>query len=249
VKRPGKLIKIVFLFAAAYITGYGLFLMLREKVIKEKTPEAPETVIVSEFPFSSPEDLAAWDEKILAEGSTDYGFVEVEGAGCVRGASQDSASALYHKQRLSRERNPFISWEWKAEKFPSFGGAEALDKKANFDFVAQVYVIFDARFFLNSKAIQYVWTEGIPAGTVSQSPYTKNVMIKVLESGSSEEWKREERDIRKDFRELFGKELEKDVVAVSFMTDADSTDSTAEAFYRRIKIGYLAGIPERKEKP
>ena len=243
-KRPGKLLKIVSLLAAAYVVGYGLFLLLKGK----KPPEVGERTVVKEFSFQSPEDLGDWEEKVLAEGNTHYSFTELDGKKCVKASSEDSASALYYRQRLSCRLDPFISWDWKAGKFPSFNGKEAIDKKANFDFVAQVYVIFDARFFLNAKAIQYVWTKDVPAGTVSRSPYTKNVMIVVLESGESETWKHEERDIGKDYRELFGEDMAKDMVAVSFMTDADSTDSTAEAFYGNITIGYLGNTP-REDVP
>jgi hypothetical protein len=65
------------------------------------------------------------------------------------------------------------------------------------------------------------------------------VKLLVLESGPSEAWKHEDRDIAADYSTLFGGVLERDVVAVAFMTDADSTDSAASAYYRDVKIGYL----------
>ena len=55
----------------------------------------------------------------------------------------------------------------------------------------------------------------------------------------SEEWKHEERDIEEDYVELFGEKLDKDVVAISFMTDSDSTETASTAYYTDIKIGYL----------
>ncbi|MFH1665045.1 MAG: DUF3047 domain-containing protein [Candidatus Omnitrophota bacterium] len=205
----------------------------------EKAKTGPRQV-VKQFSFTSDKSLDEWEEKVLSRNSTDYKVTDDEGKGCIKAVSENSASTLFYRQKCFYTRDPFISWDWKVEKFPDRNGRENLTKKKSFDFAAQLYVVFHARIFLNAKAIQYVWTETLPVGTVAPSPYTKNVMVMVLESGNAGEWKHEERNIREDFRNLFGIELEKDVEAVSFMTDSDSTDSSAVAYYGDIKLGYLA---------
>ena len=234
-KRPGRYLIIVSLTAAVVITALGVCVFLRMK----KPPGIGRRETMKHFSFSSARDLGEWREKRLAQNSTEYGLTEHEGKACVKAVSEDSASALFYRQQLSCDRDPFISWDWKAEKFPSRKNKETLDKKAEFDFTAQVYVIFHARFFLNARAIQYVWTRDISVGASAASPYTKNVRLLVLESGESDQWKHEERNIKEDFRSLFGEEPEKDVSAISFMTDADSTDSDAAAYYSNIEFGYL----------
>ncbi|MGB2651012.1 MAG: DUF3047 domain-containing protein [Candidatus Omnitrophota bacterium] len=234
-KRPGIKIIAGFLVVAVIACACGAFILIK---MRSATQGAAGQTI-KHFSFSSPNEINEWEEKLLAHNNTSYTVTEHAGRKCVKGDGEDSASALYYRQRLSWKRHPFVSWDWKAESFPVRKKKEALNKKAEFDFVAQVYVIFYSRFFLSTKAIQYVWTEEIPAGTVSRSPYTKNVVLIVLESGLSEEWKHEERDIEEDYRELFGEELSKDVVAVSFMTDSDSTGTTSTAYYTNIEIGYL----------
>jgi hypothetical protein len=195
--------------------------------------------VIRHFTFQAPEDLKQLDSKLLGGNWTSYTVSEVDGKKCIKAVSDKSASTLVYEQDLSHSRNPFVSWEWKAEAFPARQEEEVLDRKKDFDFVAQFYVIFASKFFLNAKAIQYVWTESIPVGTTEPSPYTNNVKILVLESGPSDEWKREERDIRKDFEELFGEELTKDVAAIALMTDSDSTGTSAEAYWGDITIGYL----------
>ena len=242
-KRLGKPLIVFLLLVAVVIVAAGVYVLLNLK----KVPESGAREVVRQFSFSSANSLNEWDEKALSRKSTDYSVTEYDGKHCVKAVSDDSASALYYKQRLSCARNPFISWDWKAGKFPSRKTKEALKKKAEFDFAAQVYVIFYSRFFLNSKAIQYVWTEELPVGTAGSSPYTNNVKLLVLESGESREWKHEMRDVRADFRDLFGEELEKDVTAVSFMTDSDSTGTVAEAYYTNISIGYLETKNERSQ--
>jgi len=195
--------------------------------------------VIKQFTFSQAEALREWDEKNLSRNSTQYDVFSSNGDEFIKAVSENSASAIFFKERLDYKKDPFISWSWKAEKFPSWRKGEDLKKKNEFDFVAQVYVIFHSRFFLKTKAIQYVWTESIPKGTIVSSPYTDNVKVMVLESGDINQWKTEDRDIVEDFRNLFGQELEKDVVAVAFMTDSDSTDSDAEASYDNFSIGYI----------
>ncbi len=232
--RLGRVL-IISLIIAVIVVAFGTsFFFWIKRPVTGKGHE-----VVRNFPFASLKSLDEWDERALVRKETKYVLTNNDGRKCVKAFSEDSASALYVKQRLSHERPIFVSWDWKAEKFPLRRDEETLEEKDEFDFVAQVYVIFDARYFLNSKAIQYVWTEKLPAGTVATSPYTKNVKMLVLESGSANEWKHAERDIQKDYRDLFGEDLGKDVVAVSFMTDSDSTDSSAAAYYGNISIGYL----------
>ncbi len=238
-KRPERILKTVLLIVAAFLAVFGtcVFMVLR-------VPEGGAGKVVKEFPLSSGKDLGEWEEKQLCKSRTVYSITEQDGRKCAVAESEGSASALFYKQKLTWERDPFVSWDWKAGKFPDHRTKQSLDKKSEFDFVAQVYVIFAARFFLNMKAIQYVWTKDLPAGTVGHSPYTRNVRLLVLETGETEGWAHEERDIRKDYRELFGEELEKDVAAVSFMTDSDSTESSATAYFSNIKIGYMDKVRE-----
>ncbi len=233
-KRPTKAI-IISLAAVLVAVLSGVVCLYREL----QRPGSSSFVTVREFSLADQGSLAGWDEKALAPGETDYTLTELDGRKCLKASASDSASAFFYKEKLSFAERPFVAWDWKAGSFPARKSAESLDKKQEFDFVAQFYVIFYSRFFLKTKALLYVWTENIPAGTRGESPYTPNVKILVLESGPSDGWKREERDIAADYSTLFGEALDKDVVAVSFMTDADSTDSTAEAYFADVKLGYL----------
>jgi len=235
VKRPGITLISILIVAAVVAFGVRLYTQYKTKIAGSLT----KAITLKEFSFADKNSLDKWDEKVLTQKQTVYSLENLDGKNCVKGVSDDSASTLFFKQRLSCKRDPFLRWKWKAEKFPSRKKKENLTDKGEFDFAAQIYVVFSAKFFLNAKAIQYVWAETLPVGTVATSPYTKNVKLLVLESGAGEDWKEETRDIKADFRELFGQETEKDVDAISFMTDADSTNSTASAYYTDIAFGYL----------
>jgi len=200
--------------------------------------------IVRHVSFVDEKSLDEWEEKRLSKNETLCSVQEMDGRGVVRAVSEDSASGLYLKERLSFRDRPYVKWDWKVLKFPSRTEKETLKNKSEFDFAAQFYVLFYSRMILSSRGIQYVWTEQIPEGTSDRSPYTNNVKILVLRQGGEGEWNTEERDIAADYLELFGEELDKDVVAIAFMTDADSTGTAAEALFADIEIGYLPVIEE-----
>jgi len=78
-------------------------------------------------------------------------------------------------------------------------------------------------------------------GSSAPSPYTKNALIVAVESGSAKtgQWVSEERNIRDDYRKLFGEEPP-DVGAVAVMTDTDDTREDITAYYGDI---FLEGNP------
>lgn len=199
--------------------------------------------IVKHFTFSNNSSLKEWQEKVF-KGKVDYAIDEADGGSFVTAKSDKTASALYYKIRLKIEKKPILSWKWNVKKFPHKKGGEDLNNPKQDDFGARVYVIFPSFFFTRTRALEYIWTEKVKEGTISPSPYSKNLQLVVVESGKREDGQlvSEERDIYKDYIEAFGEPPRNDIGAIAFMTDADSTKSTAEAIYDEIKIGY------RKEK-
>ena len=225
---------VFFIFASA------LFLLLGERLPFRdffRWKRIDIGAIVRHFPFSKENSLKEWEEKIL-KGKVAY-VVEKGGAlSYVRAKSEKAASALYYKIKLDVKKRPVISWKWRVDKFPERTLPETIEAKEEEDFAARVYVIFPAAFFTNSKCIEYIWAEHLPAGTCGRSGYSKNIKVLVLESGKSDAWHSEERDIVADYVKLFGEEPKLNVGAISFMTDADSTETSADAVYDEIKIGY-----------
>ncbi|MDD4203109.1 MAG: DUF3047 domain-containing protein, partial [Candidatus Omnitrophica bacterium] len=116
---------------------------------------------------------------------------------------------------------------------------ESIEEKDEEDFAARIYVIFSAAFFPQTKVIEYIWAEDLPIGHIGTSPYSKNIKVLVLRSSKKDdEWFTENRDIYDDFVLLFGEKPKKDIKAISFMTDSDSTKTKATCFYDEIKLGY-----------
>ena len=184
--------------------------------------------------------MKEWEEKIF-KGKVIYAVEGKEGLSYVRATSDSAASALYYKIRLdAKNKNPLIAWRWRVDKFPVKSGPESLETENEDDFAARVYVIFPAAFILNSKVLEYVWAETLPVGTAGTSPYSKHIKLIVAESGPDKDgsWRVEERDVLADYRMMFGKDPERDIGAVAFMTNTEHTKMSADAMYDEIRLGY-----------
>ena len=107
------------------------------------------------------------------------------------------------------------------------------------DYAARIYVIFPRLSFNLTRCLQYVWDKKLPEGTIMTSPYWDNIKLIVVESGEKNlgEWVHEERNIYEDYKQAFGREPGR-VGAIAIMTDTDNTQSTAEAHYKELKVGY-----------
>lgn len=193
--------------------------------------------IVRYFPFSKENALREWEEKVL-KGKVVYEIEKDQPFSYVRAKSENAASALYYKVKLDIRKHPLISWKWRVDEFPKRSLPERIEDKKEEDFAARVYVIFPAAFFTNSKVIEYIWSETLPQGTSGTSGYSKNIKVLVLKKGKMSEWCSEKRDIHEDYIKLFGEKPKLDVGSVAFMTDADSTKTSADAVYDEIEIGY-----------
>lgn len=199
------------------------------------------------FSFDREDALREWKEKIF-HGRVIYEVKPHAPGGYLFARSDKASSGLYHQISFSPRRYPYISWSWRIGKFPSKAGdAKAFSKKSwieRDDYAVRVYVIFPAFIFTNTKCIEYIWSEGLPRGSVLTSPFYKNIKLIALESGSEKlgEWVFEERNIADDYMSAFGRPPVGNVGAIALMTDADNTQSSSEGYYADIKVGYAQPI-------
>jgi hypothetical protein len=195
--------------------------------------------IVRSFSFNDKSAFDGWQEKVF-KGKVAYTLEDVNSEGTVvKAESNNAASAMYYNQKMEIKKFPEISWKWKVEQFPKRTKDEAIEEKDEGDFAARIYVIFEAAFFPQTKVIEYIWAETLPEGHIGTSPFSDKIKVLVLRSGASDgKWFTETRDICDDFVMLFGEAPKKNVKAISFMTDADSTKTKAVCFYDDIKLGY-----------
>jgi hypothetical protein len=208
-------------------------------LIKPRIKPAQKAEIVRSFPFSTADSLKEWEEKVF-KGRVLYKVEQNNPLSYVRATSAGTASALYYKIKMdAKRRSPVVSWKWNVDKFPP-KEKEDLETEKQDDFAARVYVIFPAAFFTKSKVLEYIWAEKLPEGMTGTSPYSKNIKLIVARSGENKDkkWFQEERDIVADYIKVFGTRPEYDIGAVAFMTNTEHTQTTADAMYDEINLGY-----------
>ncbi len=193
------------------------------------------------FPFNRQNSLEEWREKIF-KGRVIYEVKPEKEKGYLLAKSDRSASGIFYRISFDARKNPMISWKWRVIQFPRKQNQDIqasgwIEKD---DYAARFYVIFPSFYFMNTKCLEYVWDENLPKGKILTSPYFKNIKLIVAESGSSNlnNWVYVRRNIIEDYKAAFGRPPRDKVGAIAIMTDSDNTNSTAEADYSEIKVGY-----------
>lgn len=233
-----KKIKILILIVFSLILAIACTWLFKEK----HSQHQPQYHLLKHFSFSKQADLGEWNVKVL-KGHVKYAIERFCNNTCVYAKSKENASALYYKIKIDIKKHPVLSWRWNVIKFPQKSKGESLTDSKEDDYGARVYVIFPSFFPGGAKALEYIWAEYAAKGTISSSPYSPNIKLVVLESGQNGrgKWVYEKRDLYEDYIAAFGKEPKAGIGAVAFMTDSDSTGTSAEAVYDEIKIEYKKG--------
>lgn len=189
-----------------------------------------ESFAVSRF---GAEGLSGWEVKKF-KGLTSYSLIRENGTTVLKADSKGSASGIFKKVALSPHTFRYLNWSWKVAGTVA-GGDES--SKAGDDYAARVYVVFPGRFFWQTRAINYIWANRLPAGQSIRNAYTGNAMMVAVESGSAKagQWLFEQRDILADYRRLFGAEPG-EIGAVAIMTDTDNTGGAATAWYGDLSL-------------
>ncbi len=174
-------------------------------------------------------DTSAWEEKVFS-GKTAYAQVTVDGRAVVRANSRGAASGLFRKQRIDLEKTPILEWTWRVEG--TLGDIDERTREGD-DYSARVYVIrSDPVFFWRTRAVNYVWASTRKVGESWPNAYTDGARHIAVQSGDAlaGQWVDERRNVRADFRALFGKDV-RYVDAVAIMSDTDNTGGAALAYY------------------
>lgn len=177
----------------------------------------------------SQNDLNGWQSKIYA-GETHYTLKNNNGKIVLHAESRAAASGLYREIKIDLDKTPILNWSWKVDSL-LVGNDERT--RAGDDYPVRIYVVFSGGLsFWHTRAINYVWSNEQPVGSNWLNAFTSNTCMIVVESGSKwvGQWVSERRDVRADYRLLFGEEPgQVDVVAI--MTDTDNTGSMTTAWY------------------
>jgi len=183
------------------------------------------------------------------ERHTAYSLVKEDDTVVVKAVAEASASGLIREIKINPKEYPIVQWRWKVENILKKGNVH---QKEGDDYPARLYITFEydpsrLGFFEKVKyetikllygqyppiaAINYIWENSAPEGTIVPNPYTDRVMMIVVESGTTKlkQWVNEERNLYEDFMKTFGKEPPM-ISGVAIMTDTDNTGESATAYY------------------
>jgi hypothetical protein len=235
---------------------------------RSETPFMPDELTVGAFSRMAPGDRLpdGWE---LIRPNKDFPptrfRLEVDGETTVVRADADrSMAGLSHKIRVDVKRLPYLCWRWKIAA--PLVHADLSTKQGD-DYAARLYVLFDydtRRLPLSTRlklgalrglfgldvpaaALNYVWDNRHPVGTVAPNAYTDRAMMWVLQSGAGEagRWVSEVRDLAADFRRAFG-DAAPDAVAVVIASDTDNTGETATAWFGDIRFAANPGVCARQ---
>ena len=178
-----------------------------------------------------------WRTEIFLTKPTRYDVVaDADGRPVLHATSVNAHAGLLRAVSVSLPAAARLSWRWKI--LAPLAGNTRERERAGDDYAARVLVVFEhSAIPLRTRAINYVWSAHEPASSVFPSPYSKNVAMIVLRSGSADapHWQTESRDVLADYRNFFGAPP-KQISAVAVLTDTDNTGRSAEAWFADLAL-------------
>lgn len=169
-------------------------------------------------------------------GSPKYDFTVVSDSAtrALHLRSDNDSSTISKELKVDVTQYPILEWRWKVVVLPKGGDARRKDKD---DEAAQLYVTFP-RFpsAVRSRIIGYVWDSAAPAGAIFPSQKVSTVTFVVVRSGDADlgKWLTETRNVREDYRRIYGEEPHEAVGAVSLSINSQNTTSHAESYFGEI---------------
>ncbi|MDP3700011.1 MAG: DUF3047 domain-containing protein [Hylemonella sp.] len=186
--------------------------------------------------------------------STDYRAASYGGRDVLEVIAESSASLLRRKLVLEPQQLGLIRFSWKV---PALMPASDMARREAEDSVVRVVLSFDGdRARLSTRdlmvselaqlmtgeplpyaTLMYVWCPTRPTGSVITNPRTDRIRKLVVESAETRlnQWLAYERDIRADFRAVFGEDPGR-LISVAIMTDSDNTQSQTRAWYGAVEL-------------
>ena len=170
--------------------------------------------------------------------------------GVLHAQANNSMAGMLRKQRIDLSKTPVLCWRWKIKA--SVAKADLLTKAGD-DYAARIYVFYDVPVTqlgfsdrlkiklakslygadIPTAALNYVWDNKQPIGTLRANAYTDRTRMLVVESGNAKagQWLSEARDLKQDYLAAFGGRAP-DVTGLAIATDTDNTHGDAEAWYQ-----------------
>lgn len=148
---------------------------------------------------------------------------------------------------VNLKKTPILCWQWRIEAPVA---AADMTRKSGDDYAARVYLTFavppdQLNFGTRTKlrlartiyggqvpdaALNYIWNNRNPIGTLQVNAYTDRARMLVLRSGAGQAgtWVQEQRNVLADFHRAFG-EVSGELQGLAIASDTDNTGEEAHA--------------------
>ena len=214
------------------------------------------TVWVGRFPAGASGLPEPWrvqqlDERIVP---TVYARKTWDGVDAIEAVAERSMALLGRPLDVDLEATPHLCWLWRVDA-PLV--TADMTTKAGDDYAARVYVSFKvepgalgigtraklalARSIYGDEvpdaALNYVWDNRQPVGTLMPNAYTDRTRMIVLRSGAGDAggWVVERRDVAQDFKRAFG-DLPAQLGGIALASDTDNTGERARAGFAEFRF-------------
>jgi len=134
------------------------------------------------------------------------------------------------------ERHPRLAWRWRALALP-----EGASETGENDTGGAIYVTFGTDWLGRPLSIKYTYSSSLPTGTTVSFGTLQVVVVSSAAEDAPGRWKTVRRNVRADYRRLFGEPPPSHTVAITLWSDSDTTGGRAT-----VDIDDLRLLPPRR---
>jgi hypothetical protein len=162
-----------------------------------------------------------------------YAVQEEGGRRFLRAVARGLGIQAARQHEWDLDAYPVLAWSWRPIEFPR--GADEREARTN-DSVLAVYLLVPYSRIVGPRAVKYVWSERVPAGTRLSSNYGLT-QVRTLRSGTARkgEWVEERVNVRDDYLRAFETTEVPKPAGIAVLTDSDDTKSSAQGDYANIR--------------
>lgn len=199
---------------------------------------------------------------------THYALRHWDGVVAIEATARKSMALLARPLTVDLGKTPYLCWQWRVDA--PLASADMRQKSGD-DYAARVYLSFAvpaeqlsfatrtqlalARAIYGEQvpdaALNYVWDNRQPVGTLQANAYTDRARMLVLQSGASRAgaWVSERRNVLADFRRAFER-VDGELRALAIASDTDNTGEDAHAGFADFRfVGRAEDCPAGGSPP
>ncbi len=221
----GRSTRLLSLIAASVLTFVALL---------TNAAAQPDCTTIEDFSKAKVGEFPADWKPRKDSGKDAYRVMEEPGLRFLRAVVRGLGVQAAKQYEWDLEAYPVLAWSWRPLEFPK--GGDERDSKTN-DSALAVYLLVPYSRLAGPKAVKYIWSERVPAGT-HLSSNVGLTQVRVLRSGlpaKQVEWVEERVNARDDYKKYFDVRETPKPAGIAVLTDSDDTSSTAQGDYANFR--------------